>query len=123
MSALQVIEPGRRAQVVRMTFDPKVTCPAGSAIAETEHGSGCRCWIERKTMTALEDPSTLMVFCTNRYDLCTTWQTQKEWEEEGYRSEKADDERDTVAARKAREDLMQQREELELEVTHFEGPE
>lgn len=74
-------------------------------------------------MTAHEDPSTLMVFCTNRYDLCTTWQTEKEWIVEGYRTEVADDERDTDAARKARESLMEQREALELEVTHFEMPE
>lgn len=123
MSALQVIEHGRRPRMVRLTFDPPVVCPAGSPVFESEQGSGCRCKIEGKTMTAHEDPSTLMVFCTNRYDLCTTWQTEKDWIEEGYRTEVADDERDTDAARKARESLMEQREALELEVTHFEMPE
>lgn len=118
MSALlQIRDPGRRTRAKRLTFNPPVACPAGTPIFETESGSGCRCAIEKNTLTALRDPQSLDEWCFGNYAMCTTWQTEKAWIEEGLRSDAADDRRGMIDTEAYREDLV--RMNPELEVTHF----
>jgi hypothetical protein len=129
MSALlQITEQGRRTRALRLTFDPPVACPAATAIFETERGSGVRCAIERNTLTAVSDPQSLTGFCfgsgevvapdlPSDYKRCPTWIAQKEWIEEGLRTEKVDDKRGMIDTRTYREDLVEMN--RDLEVTHF----
>jgi hypothetical protein len=85
MPVLIADEHGRRTRALRLTFDPAVTCPAGTAIHETPEGSGCRCAIERNTLTALRDPSSLLGYCLSDYSACPTWQAEKQHVEAGHR--------------------------------------
>lgn len=50
---------------------------------ETACGSAVRCTIEGSTLTAKDDPSTLGTFCLAEYQLCTTWEAEKQRIERG----------------------------------------
>lgn len=90
MPVLLVDEHGRRTRALRLTFDPHVVCPAGSAIHETPEGAGCRCAVERSTITALRDPSSLMSYCLGDYASCPSWQAEKQHVERGFVAELLD---------------------------------
>lgn len=122
MSALlQINDPGQRTKARRLTFNPPVVCPAGMPIFETAEGAGCRCVVEQNTLTALRDPQSLTAFCFGDYQMCTSWQSQKEWVAEGLRSELGDDRRGMIDGKRWREDMIEMN--RELEVTHFQVPE
>lgn len=55
-------------------------CPASNPIFETLHGSGVRCRIERTTLLADLDPSSLLAFCCGDYTTCPTWRRMREAE-------------------------------------------
>lgn len=69
-----------RMRVLRC-FDPVIACPAGEPIYETVAGSGCRCRIERHSIVAARDPSSLQ-FCLDNYQGCPTWRARRDawWE-------------------------------------------
>lgn len=122
MSALlQINDPGRKTRARRLTFNPRIVCPAGQPVFETPEGSACRCSIEKNTLSALRDPESLSTFCMGNYTMCTSWQTEKTWIEEGLHGDAADDQRGMIDGRRYREDLVEQ--QPELEVTHYEVPE
>lgn len=114
---LQISDPGRRTRAVRLTFNPPIRCPAGQPVYESREGSGCRCPIEENTLTALRDPQSLTAFCFSQYEMCTSWQGQKEWIAEGLRSKQTDDRRGMIDGNKWREEQFEM--EREVEVTHF----
>jgi hypothetical protein len=118
--SVQIHEERRPTRAARLTFDPPVVCPAGTPVYETARGSGCRCAIEQNTLTAHDDPSSLLNFCFGAYIFCPTWREEKLRIEEG-----------TVQPLAEREDKMPSREEVlgveierpeEVEVTYFEEP-
>lgn len=98
-----------------MTFTPVPRCPAADPLYETPHGTGVRCAIECNTLTAGTDPSSLMVFCFDRYDLCSSWESEKRRIEEGRRADAQEAEDEAIRAK------MREMRELdsEVEVTHF----
>lgn len=118
---LQINERVRRTRARRLTFDPPVVCPAGTPVFETNTGSGCHCAIEKNTLTALRDPDSLSTYCFGNYAMCTSWQTEKVWIEDGLYGDAADDMRGMIDGKRYREDLVHQN--RDLEVTHFEAPE
>lgn len=120
-SLLQIRDPGQRTKARRLTFDPPIACPAGTPIFETQHGSGCRCGIEQNTLTVLRDPDSLRMFCFDNYAMCTSWQAEKAWIEEGLHGEVSEDRRGMVDGKRYREDLVHQN--SEIEVTRYEAPE
>lgn len=116
--SVHVEEQGRKTRAARLTFDPPVVCPAGTPIYETARGSGCRCAIEQNTLTAKDDPQSLVSFCFSAYVFCATWREEKLRIEEG-----------TVEPLAERVDKVPSREEIlgveierpeEVEVTYFE---
>lgn len=114
---VQIKERSRGTRATRLTFNPPVVCPAGTPVFETKRGSGCRCQIERNTLTAQEDPNSLTAFCFGEYQTCTSWQQNKAWIEEGFRGHVTDDRRGQVDTRSYREDLIEM--DREVEVTHY----
>jgi hypothetical protein len=66
-------------------FDMEAACPAGAAIAETSQGSGCRCRVEHTSLTATNNPSSLIRYCLSRdgYKFCPTWRSEKDRIEAG----------------------------------------
>jgi hypothetical protein len=89
-------EAGRPTRAIRLTFNPKVTCPAGDPVYESPEGSGVRCAIERNTLSALRDPSSLLTFCLSRYDSCPTWELEKRRVADRIARELADDRSDQI---------------------------
>lgn len=63
---------------MRLTFQPRVTCPAGQPIHGGVEGTACQCTIEGEPITAAKDPSSLQAFCMGAYDLCPTWRFEKD---------------------------------------------
>lgn len=62
---------------MRLMFTPRIVCPAGQPIFESGRGSGCRCSIEGSSLLAQTEPTSLLVYCLDRYDACPTWREEK----------------------------------------------
>ena len=63
-----------------------IACPAGVALGETRglSGPGCHCRIAKEVITARHNPSTLIEFCTAKYEHCPVWRRNREayWEDQ-----------------------------------------
>jgi hypothetical protein len=64
----------------------RITCPAGVVLGETRDlsGPGCHCRVAKEVITARHNPSTLIQFCTDKYENCPVWRKHREayWEDQ-----------------------------------------
>jgi hypothetical protein len=108
-----------------MVFNPPIRCPAGTPLYETAEGSGCRCGIERNSITALRDPSSLLNFCMGDFHMCPSWEFEQNRIEDGHRLDVIEHDPDRRAAEAQVDGWKEKLVEMNkrVEVTHFEVPE
>jgi hypothetical protein len=57
---------------------PTLKCPGGHYIVENEKGPGVYCGIEARFLSVMENPRSVMGFCSGEYTKCPAWIADKE---------------------------------------------
>lgn len=55
----------------------KIVCPGGELVLESRGGVACRCRVEHSTISARENPTSLLRWCMGAYTTCPTWVEEK----------------------------------------------
>ena len=57
---------------------PEIRCPAGHFEIDSDHGPGVYCGVERRHISAIKNPKSVMGYCSDAYDKCPAWIAERD---------------------------------------------